>query len=163
MRLITDQKFENFETIIKFVKSESEHQLRKWGVQERTPAEWLMFLGEEFGELCEAVAEYEYRNGTQSEVLKEAAQTATLALKILEMYLGAPICKNEPAEPAVVSAPPQQGAGADSTRSLKPTAEISWVKEAFGMVINIQPNHDYREMWRNRLKSVLYELARKAV
>jgi NTP pyrophosphatase (non-canonical NTP hydrolase) len=57
------------------------------GVQDRTPAEWLMFLGEEYGELCEAVAENQFRGGERSEIVKEAIQVATLALKIAEMNL----------------------------------------------------------------------------
>jgi NTP pyrophosphatase (non-canonical NTP hydrolase) len=65
---------------------ESRRQLAKWGVQTRTPAEWMLYLTEEVGELAEAISEREYRDGTSEDVLKEALQVATLALKIAEIY-----------------------------------------------------------------------------
>lgn len=64
---------------------ENASQLMKWGVQNRTLPEWLMFLTEEVGELAEAIAEFIYRDGTPTQIWKEAIQTSTLALKIAEM------------------------------------------------------------------------------
>lgn len=86
MRKITDKEFKNLPKLVEMLEDENKHQLNKWGVQNRTPAEWLMFLGEEYGELCEAIAEFEYRTGTAADIVKEAIHTATLALKIAEMY-----------------------------------------------------------------------------
>lgn len=68
------------------ISEENNSQLLKWGVQSRTPAEWLMFLGEEFGELCKAVAKHQFRNGDKWDVYDEAIQVITLSLKIAEMY-----------------------------------------------------------------------------
>jgi len=66
----------------------AEHQLQidKWGVQNRLPSEWLMFATEELGELAQAIGEWNYRNGLAEDVVKEAIQTATLCLKIAEMF-----------------------------------------------------------------------------
>ena len=67
------------------IKGEDDRQLKKWGEQTHSPAEWLMFLSEEFGELAEAVAEWWFRDGELEDVEAEAVQVATLALKIAEM------------------------------------------------------------------------------
>jgi NTP pyrophosphatase (non-canonical NTP hydrolase) len=90
MREITDMQLCFWDELSKAILKENDRQLWKWGTQKRTPPEWLMYLGEEYGELCEAVAEFEYRKGLQKNIVKEAIQTATLALKIAEMYLVAP-------------------------------------------------------------------------
>lgn len=87
MRLITDLQLEKIEELKEMVVLEGILQVQKWGVQTRTPAEWLMYLGEEQGELCEAIAEFEYRGAPKENVIKEAIQTATLVLKIAEMYM----------------------------------------------------------------------------
>lgn len=73
------------EILFKSILLENENQILKWGIQDHTPAEWLMFLTEEHGELAEAIAEWQYRNGDPVNVIKEAIQVATLALKIAEM------------------------------------------------------------------------------
>lgn len=60
-------------------------QVLQWGIQDRKPSEWLMFLTEEQGELAKAISEWQYRNGDAVNIVKEAIQVATLALKIAEM------------------------------------------------------------------------------
>jgi len=97
MRKIADLCLANSAGLAEMVRAENQHQLDKWGVQETTPAEWLMYLGEEQGELCEAVAEFEYRDGKLEHVVREAIQVATLALKIAEMYLWPPLEEESPA------------------------------------------------------------------
>lgn len=67
------------------IKGEDEMQVRKWGIQTRTPFEWMTYLTEETGELAEAISEYVYRNGDVADICKEAIQVATLAMKILNM------------------------------------------------------------------------------
>jgi hypothetical protein len=99
MREINDKCFAGLPYLIEKMRAENVRQLDKWGVQTRTPAEWILYLGEEYGELCQAVSEAEYRGGPWSAVLKEAIQTATLALKIAEMYML--FDKVEPAPPVV--------------------------------------------------------------
>ena len=72
--------------ILKNVQNENANQLMKWGVQVRTAFEWLAYLTEELGEMAEAISEYEYREGTKEQVVHEAIQVATLALKVAEMF-----------------------------------------------------------------------------
>lgn len=84
--LMKDCQFKNFEWLVKLLKKENESQLRKWGIQNHSPFEWLAYTIEELGELSGAISEKEYRNGGNGDVIKEAVQVATLALKIAEMY-----------------------------------------------------------------------------
>ncbi len=65
---------------------ENQRQLDKWGIQDRDPFEWLAFATEELGELACAISEHRWRGGSTGAVVKEAIQTATLCLKIAEMY-----------------------------------------------------------------------------
>lgn len=73
----------NFEEL---VMQESERQVEKWGIQDCLPAEWLMFLTEEIGELAEAIQSEDVGIKKKEDVISEAVQVATLALKIAEMY-----------------------------------------------------------------------------
>lgn len=73
------------ESAFDLIRAEDKAQIKKWGEQTHSPAEWMMFLGEEFGELAQAISEWWFREGGLEEVEKEAVQTATLALKIAEM------------------------------------------------------------------------------
>ena len=66
--------------------AENQRQLDKWGIQDCLPEEWLMYATEELGELAQAIGEFIYRNGSPQDVVKEAIQTATLSLKIAEMF-----------------------------------------------------------------------------
>lgn len=77
---------ENFIKLKSLLLHENLRQLEKWGVQDHLPSEWLMFATEELGELAKAISEWNYRNGNAKNVVKEAIQTATLALKIAEMF-----------------------------------------------------------------------------
>ena len=73
--------------VIDLVIAENKRQVDKWGIQDRTPFEWLTYTTEELGELACAISEHHSRGGSSQDVVKEAIQTATLALKIAEMYL----------------------------------------------------------------------------
>ena len=86
MSAYTDRRFKNFEWIVGSIQNENERQLLKWGIQTHSPFKWLTFTTEELGELAKAISEYEDRDGTKEEVVKEAIQVATLALKIAEMF-----------------------------------------------------------------------------
>jgi len=66
---------------------EGSKQVDKWGVQDRDAYAWVAYATEEMGELAHAVNECVERGGLASEVVNEAVQTATLALKIAEMFL----------------------------------------------------------------------------
>jgi len=72
--------------VMPLVYKENHRQLEKWGVQDHHPFSWLAFTLEELGELSEAISEHLFREGLAEDVVKEAIQTATLALKIAEMY-----------------------------------------------------------------------------
>jgi NTP pyrophosphatase (non-canonical NTP hydrolase) len=48
--------------IINEILSERERQTAKFGVQNHTPAEWLMILGEEVGEVNRAALEYHFQD-----------------------------------------------------------------------------------------------------
>ena len=86
MKEYIDRCLEKDAWIIKKIQNENTSQLMKWGIQVHTSFEWLTYTTEELGELAKAIGEYEYRNGTKGEVVKEAIQVATLALKIAEMF-----------------------------------------------------------------------------
>ena len=84
-----DYELRSIPKLIGLVMDENVRQLDKWGVQNRFPSEWMLFLTEEVGELAEAVAEHVYREASLSDVGAEAIQVATLALKIAEMAMEA--------------------------------------------------------------------------
>lgn len=86
MKQYQDQCLIDTDWILKKIHAENRRQLRKWGVQSRTAFEWITYTTEELGELANAIGEYEYRDGAIGEVVKEAIQVATLALKIAEMF-----------------------------------------------------------------------------
>ena len=77
---------ESFIKLKSLILRENIRQLEKWGIQDHSPSEWLMFTTEELGELAEAIGEWQYRGGLVEDVVKEAIQTATLCLKIAEMF-----------------------------------------------------------------------------
>ena len=76
------------------IEAEDERQKAKWGIQCHSPAEWLMFLTEEVGELAEAIADFWFRDGDYESMQAEAVQVATLAIKIAWMVK----CSREDAE-----------------------------------------------------------------
>ncbi len=86
MREITDGELARIKELFDMVLVENDRQLDKWGVQHHTPFEWLTYAAE-LGELAKAISEHEYREGDWRDVVDEAIQVATLALKIAEMYL----------------------------------------------------------------------------
>ena len=86
MRTYTDLGLYDKEWILKKITDESNAQLAKWGFQTHSAFEWLTYTTEELGELAKAIAEYEYRDGTIRDIVCEAIQVATLALKIAEMF-----------------------------------------------------------------------------
>jgi len=82
-----DLCFTNLTTLRRMVEVENERQIKKWGVQDHEPFEWLGFATEELGETAQAIAEWQFRHGSREEVVEEAIQTATLMLKIAEMFM----------------------------------------------------------------------------
>ena len=87
MTKITDRQLITLHRVlIPWVEEEHQRQIDKWGVQSKSPFEWMTNLTEEVGELAQAITEAEYNNVCIEDVRKEAIQVATLALKIAEMY-----------------------------------------------------------------------------
>jgi NTP pyrophosphatase (non-canonical NTP hydrolase) len=76
---------------IRSVQAERKRQDEKWGDQSGNhPFEWVSILGEEYGELCEAVNETFFKNGDKPErggidkMRKEAVQVAAVAVALIE-------------------------------------------------------------------------------
>lgn len=86
MKQYTDQGLKDEEWFMQKVRNESDFQIEKWNIQTHSAFEWLTYTTEELGSLAKAIGEYEYRNGSKLDVISEAIQVATLALKIAEMY-----------------------------------------------------------------------------
>lgn len=81
---------------IEMVISERISQIERWGEDPYNhPFEWMSILGEEFGELCEAVNETCFMNGKHHErggdenIIREATQIAAVAIAIIEDFLPA--------------------------------------------------------------------------
>lgn len=83
-----DLAFDHWDDLLYMVLQENDRQLEKWGYQTHDPFYWVVFLTEEVGELAAAVADKHWgRDGkTDGDVVEEAIQVATLALKIAEMH-----------------------------------------------------------------------------
>lgn len=86
---VTPHDCEAFEKVI----SERISQIEKWGEEPcNHPFEWMSILGEEFGELCEAVNETCFMNGKHPErggdenVIREATQIAAVAMAIIRDF-----------------------------------------------------------------------------
>lgn len=77
--------------VIDDIVRERRRQLAIWGEQsDNTQFEWMSILGEEFGELCQAVNETNFRNAAHSErggynnMYMEAIQVAAVAAAFAE-------------------------------------------------------------------------------
>lgn len=66
------------------VMAERARQNTKWGVQDHTPAEWMMILMEEVGEFARAEMEARYRDADPIRMREELVQVVAVALAMLE-------------------------------------------------------------------------------
>jgi len=66
-----------------FVAEEHDRQVEKWGYQNHSLFEWMTYLTEEVGESAQAISEYEYREGTAEDAIKELVQVAALATRMM--------------------------------------------------------------------------------
>jgi NTP pyrophosphatase (non-canonical NTP hydrolase) len=82
-----DLALDHWDQLLDLVCHENNNQLGKWGYQDHDQATWLMFLTEEVGELSQAISEFTFRGGPRDDIISEAIQVATLALKMAEMNL----------------------------------------------------------------------------
>jgi len=86
MNRYKDKGLINDAWILAKISDENFNQMKKWGIEVRSAFEWLTYTAEELGELAKAILEHEYRDGRVEDVVKEAVQVATLALKIAEIF-----------------------------------------------------------------------------
>lgn len=77
--------------VIKAVLAERQRQDKKWGEQNHPPQFWTGILGEEFGELCQAINETVFDNGEEERkkggyenMFREAIHVAAVAVGFLE-------------------------------------------------------------------------------
>lgn len=82
---------EKTKSALGLVMAERQRQNSLWGDQSGNhPFEWMSILGEEYGELCEAVNETCFSNATHPErggyekIKREATQVAAVAVAIIE-------------------------------------------------------------------------------
>lgn len=75
------------------IVTERRHQIKKWGADtDNSSFEWMSILGEEFGELCQAINETFFKNPTHPErgghekIIKEASQVAAVSVAIIESF-----------------------------------------------------------------------------
>lgn len=76
------------------MSAERDRQLEKWGDQSGISLyEYMSILGEEYGELCQAVNETCFMNskhpekGGRENIIKEASQVAAVAIALIEDML----------------------------------------------------------------------------
>lgn len=78
---------------IDMVIAERRRQIKLWGDSGNTLDEWIRILGEEFGELCQAVNETCFQHprhperGGYANIVEEAVQVAAVAVAIAEATL----------------------------------------------------------------------------
>jgi len=71
--------------ILQDIKTERARQDDKWGFpQNNTLPEWGIILGEEVGEVMQAMNEVRFRNENQAHLLEELIQVAAVAVAIIE-------------------------------------------------------------------------------
>jgi hypothetical protein len=66
------------------IEEERQSQNRKWGIQTHELSDWMLILGEEYGEACKEANEAIFRTSELSKVRKELIQTIAVAVAIIE-------------------------------------------------------------------------------
>ena len=72
--------------VINEVVEERKKQDAKWGEQNHSPANWLMILTEEVGEVSKAAVEAHFGNATLEEYRNELIQVAAVAIAMIECH-----------------------------------------------------------------------------
>ncbi len=74
--------------ILQAIRAERDRQDTKWGEQNHPPMYWSGILGEEYGELCEAINETVFDNGSDKggyeNMRTEAIHVAAVAVGFLK-------------------------------------------------------------------------------
>jgi len=68
------------------VYAERKDQCQKWGLQNHRPADFLMILGEEFGEVSRAALEHHFHGAALDNYREELVQVAAVAVAMIEAY-----------------------------------------------------------------------------
>jgi NTP pyrophosphatase (non-canonical NTP hydrolase) len=86
MKIYEDKQLKTLDDLMDYVSAENNRQINKFGIQEHNSFQWSNILFEEIGELAKAINEFEFFDGDKHEIFKEAIQSATLCLKIAEIF-----------------------------------------------------------------------------
>lgn len=70
--------------ILDEIKKERVKQDVKWGEKNHAPADWLMILGEEVGEVSKAALEAKFGSKTLTEYREELVQVAAVAVAMIQ-------------------------------------------------------------------------------
>lgn len=73
----------SFRVLVDVVK-ERQNQDAKWGVQNHSPAEWMLILMEEVGEFSQAVLDAASKGADPANIRTELVQFTAVALSMLE-------------------------------------------------------------------------------
>lgn len=89
---ISQDKLDHLLTVINDVLAERQRQDEKWGEQNHELSKWTGIIGEEYGELCEAINETVFDNGPEERakggyenMRREAIHVAATAIEFIEM------------------------------------------------------------------------------
>lgn len=72
--------------ILADVLNESDRAEQKFGVQNHAPADWMLIVGEEYGEAQKEVNDYRYTGDLDPNYRYELVQTAAMALQAIASY-----------------------------------------------------------------------------
>lgn len=82
------------------VNKERERQDDKWGEQNHTAPVWMSIIGEEYGEMCQAVNEFLFDPTPENEqrIYDEAIQAAACCIALCECIMRAQEAADDDAE-----------------------------------------------------------------
>lgn len=72
--------------VFKEVYEERKKQVNKWGLQNHSPADYLMILGEEVGEVNRAALEAHFHGANLKPYRNELIQVAAVAIAMIECF-----------------------------------------------------------------------------
>ena len=72
--------------VIEEITEERFKQDEKWGEQNHSPADWLMILGEEVGEVNRAALEAKFADKTLTNYREELIQVAAVVIAMIECF-----------------------------------------------------------------------------
>lgn len=98
MQITVDVQDEDEATAVRLMLAERRRQDRKFGKQDHDPAWWMVIMGEEFGETCEAVCEYRWSEAGPSNktrmqriqhAIDEASQVSAVGIAMIQSIMRA--------------------------------------------------------------------------